>query len=137
MKPQFGDWLENVMAGDGNPHKRGRFVRVVRVPRGRMNAGLWWEMTDGRGDFWQSNPESCIAARAPEQLLNEQRRALRKGLDQAVHRMASVAGRLRLDPPYSQDEMRSDGDYLAELLSDFRSLIAAASPNRMDGEGGA
>jgi hypothetical protein len=34
------------------------FVRVVRRS-GRMNRGLFWELTDGEGDFWLVDPKNC------------------------------------------------------------------------------
>jgi len=58
--PSFGDRLRNTMAGESNPTRDGYFVRVVYVPRGRMNAGTWYECTDGNGRFWQSNPETLV-----------------------------------------------------------------------------
>lgn len=132
MKPQFGDWLENVMAGDGNPHKRGRFVRVVRVPRGRINAGLWWEITDGRGDFWQSNPEHCTAVRAPEQLLDEAREGPR--LDRLSWEggyIAACSDRASGLFPGNNAAVKQ----FAECSWKHTGADRAASPNPMDGEG--
>lgn len=38
----------------------GMFVRVVRRTGRVMNPGTFWEMTDGKGDFWQVPPENCV-----------------------------------------------------------------------------
>jgi hypothetical protein len=57
--PRFGDLMTNESASASNPRRFGFFVRTVRIPRGRMNAGVWFRMTDGRGDFWSSDPSAC------------------------------------------------------------------------------
>ncbi len=54
--PRFGAILRAEYASEGNPQRDGMFVRVVRIPRGRMNAGVWWEITDGNGTFWRQRP---------------------------------------------------------------------------------
>lgn len=59
--PRFGDRLLNVFAGETNPTRIGIFVRVKRV-RGRMNAGTWWELTDGQGKFWDADPRALDPA---------------------------------------------------------------------------
>lgn len=56
--PTFGDQLLNIFAGESNPHRIGIFVRVRRIPRGRVNAGTWWQMTDGKGRFWDTDPRA-------------------------------------------------------------------------------
>ena len=61
-QPAFGEWVENTVASPSNPIRFGRFVRVVRRPHGRMNPGKWWEVTDGKGEFWLSKPDNCRPA---------------------------------------------------------------------------
>lgn len=56
---QFGQMVVNTMASMSNPQRAGRFVKVVRRRHGLMNSGTWWELTDGRGHFWQVRPENC------------------------------------------------------------------------------
>lgn len=58
--PAFGQWMTNTVASPDNPQRNGMFVRVVRVPHGRMNAGTWCELTDGQGTFWQVKPENLV-----------------------------------------------------------------------------
>lgn len=53
--PKFGDLVENGWASEGNPTRRGYFVQSFRRT-GRMNPGLTWEITDGRGKFWEFRP---------------------------------------------------------------------------------
>lgn len=60
--PKFGERVENVYASALNPHRFGLFVKAGRTPHGRMNAGPWWELTDGKGNFWRTRPESCRPA---------------------------------------------------------------------------
>jgi hypothetical protein len=57
--PHFGEHVHNISAGESNPRRDGIFVRVVRVT-GKMNPGTWYECTDGKGSFWQSDPRSLI-----------------------------------------------------------------------------
>lgn len=59
LKPKFGDLVENGWASEGNPTRRGFFVREFRRT-GRLNPGLTWEITDGKGKFWEFKP-SVIA----------------------------------------------------------------------------
>lgn len=67
MKPRFGDIIENKMASMDNPTRVGTFVRVVRRT-GRMNPGTWWEVTDGKGEFWLTNPANCERREVPSPL---------------------------------------------------------------------
>lgn len=53
--PKFGATVTNLVASKDNPHRTGYFVRAGHAT-GRMNPGPWWEITDGRGAFWQLNP---------------------------------------------------------------------------------
>jgi hypothetical protein len=57
--PRFGDMVLNESASESNLRRFWLFVRTVRIPRGRMNAGVWFRLTDGRGDFWSSDPSGC------------------------------------------------------------------------------
>lgn len=54
--PRFGALVTNHIAPERNPQRTGYFVRSGRRT-GRLNPGLWWEMTDGRGNFWQLHPK--------------------------------------------------------------------------------
>lgn len=65
-KPLFGESVKNTMASVSNPTRVGLFVRVVRRPHGRMNPGTWWELTDGKGEFWQVPPAICIPTSSNE-----------------------------------------------------------------------
>lgn len=52
LKPRFGDIIENGWASLENPTRCGYFVREGRRT-GKMNAGRYFEVTDGRGKFWE------------------------------------------------------------------------------------
>ena len=56
--PTFGDWFTGIYASDDNPTKHGMYVRTIRRT-GRMNNGTFYELTDGKGEFWQSSVENC------------------------------------------------------------------------------
>ena len=55
LSPSFGDVVENGWASEDNPTRRGFFVRAFKVA-GRMDPGLTWEITDGKGKFWTFKP---------------------------------------------------------------------------------
>jgi hypothetical protein len=55
VRPKFGDVIENGWASENNPTRRGYFVREF-VRRGRLNPGRTWQITDGRGRFWEFKP---------------------------------------------------------------------------------
>lgn len=56
-KPQFGEWYESELCGVDNPHRQGMFVRAGYRGKNQMNAGHYWEFTDGKGDFWTVSQE--------------------------------------------------------------------------------
>ncbi|HAT3689243.1 TPA: hypothetical protein I8574_004895 [Citrobacter freundii] len=58
-KPQFGDKMRNLVAGEGNPRRDAYFVKQKTVT-GRLNSGKWYTMTDGKGSFWDSCPKGLI-----------------------------------------------------------------------------
>lgn len=51
VHPKFGDRIRGNFASESNPQRDGYFVRVVRRT-GRLNPGVWYECTDGKGNFW-------------------------------------------------------------------------------------
>lgn len=50
--PTFGDTIENGWASEENPTRVGYFVEQGRRT-GKMNAGPYIRVTDGRGKFWE------------------------------------------------------------------------------------
>src|ERR1039458_5408606 len=54
-QPAFGEWFTGIYASDDNPRKHGMYVRTIRRTT-NMNPGFFYELTDGRGDFWESPP---------------------------------------------------------------------------------
>lgn len=57
--PKFGDWMRGIYASEKNPLRDGMFVRTIRRT-GRCNPGTYYELTDGRGKFWQYPRESTV-----------------------------------------------------------------------------
>jgi hypothetical protein len=57
--PRFGEMMRGVWAGRINPQRDGMFVRTVRRT-GRMNPGVWHELTNGKGDFWQYEARNTV-----------------------------------------------------------------------------
>jgi hypothetical protein len=62
--PKFGDIMRNPWAGEGNPQRDGYFVRAKRTT-GKLNPGLWYEMTDKNGKFWEVNGKCQFFIDAP------------------------------------------------------------------------
>jgi hypothetical protein len=58
-KPEFGDPMRNPWAGESNPTRDAYFVKS-KVVTGRMNPGLWYQMTDKKGKFWDSDGKSLV-----------------------------------------------------------------------------
>ncbi len=55
--PRFGDLIAN-RKGD----LVGFFVRGLRIMPGRPDAGPWFQVTDGRGTFWNADPAEHLVA---------------------------------------------------------------------------
>ena len=51
-KPKFGEPMRGIWAGDDNPLRDGLYVET-RTRKGRVNAGVFYRLTDGRGRFWE------------------------------------------------------------------------------------
>ena len=58
-KPVFGEWMRGIYASERNPHRDGMYVRTIRRT-GRMNPGAFYELTDGKGAFWQYPKDSAV-----------------------------------------------------------------------------
>lgn len=59
VAPKFGEWLRGIYASERNPLRDGMYVRTIRRT-GRCNPGTYYELTDGKGNFWQYPRESVI-----------------------------------------------------------------------------
>lgn len=68
--PKFGEWFRGRYAGESNPHRDGMFVRSVRCT-GRINPGVWYELTDGKGHFWQYEQAAVVRLDSPPMRLPE------------------------------------------------------------------
>lgn len=59
-KKIFGKSLfYNIWVADDNPYQIGIFVRSF-TRKGRCNSGKHYELTDGKGHFWEIQPKSLI-----------------------------------------------------------------------------
>jgi hypothetical protein len=58
VKPKFLDLVENGWASEDNPLRVGIFIRRGVRPTGRMNPGPYFELTDGKGEFWTVSARS-------------------------------------------------------------------------------
>jgi hypothetical protein len=57
--PVFGEWFRGIWAGENNPLRDGRYVRTIRRT-GRCNPGTFYELTDGKGRFWQFEAKETL-----------------------------------------------------------------------------
>ncbi len=55
----FGDKVQMIAASNSNPRKNGIFVRRG-VRKGIVNPGTYAEVTDGRGDFWETSFDNLV-----------------------------------------------------------------------------
>lgn len=62
--PRFGEWMRGVWASKSNPIRDGMYVRTV-IRTGRMNSGVFYELTDGNGRFWEYPAKSTVFIAAP------------------------------------------------------------------------
>lgn len=62
--PKFAEWMRGIWAAKSNPIRDGMYVRTVRRT-GRMNPGTFYELTDGKGEFWQYPAGSTVFIEAP------------------------------------------------------------------------
>lgn len=60
---RFGDWFAGIHASEDNPQRCGMYVRTV-IRSGRTNSGVWFELTDGRGNFWEYKRDEVEFLRA-------------------------------------------------------------------------
>lgn len=58
-RPKFGDQMRNLWAGGTNPRRDATFIREVHKA-GRTDPGMWYEMTDKKGEVWLSSPTGMI-----------------------------------------------------------------------------
>jgi hypothetical protein len=63
-QPKFGDWMRNTHASADNPIRDGHYVRTITRTGRVMNPGTCYELTDGKGKFWQTSPEFLVASPA-------------------------------------------------------------------------
>ena len=57
--PRFGDRMRGVWASKTNPLRDGVFVRTL-CQTGNVNNGIWYELTDGKGKFWQYEAKNTV-----------------------------------------------------------------------------
>jgi hypothetical protein len=124
-------------------HERSRFcegweARREWAERQRVTEDADCDRCKGTGRSGDEGQWGCRACggsgRASQDATGDER--LRKALSEAIHRMATVAGRLRLpDRDASVPSLESEADWLAEKLSEWRELVAAlpaSSPTPCD-----
>lgn len=58
--PKFGEWLRGIYASEDNPIRDGMYVETIYVPKGKMNAGKWYRLTDGKGMFWKFEADAVV-----------------------------------------------------------------------------
>ena len=114
-KPKFGEWMRGIYASESNPHRDGMYVKTVtRI--GTMNTGKFYELTDGRGDFWEMPVASAISIPSPAPAATEARREAMPeavSIDAAIERLNEM---LAADPRAIQaliDERVSCSEALA------------------------
>ena len=116
-EPKFGDWLRGIYASECNPTRDGMYVRTIHRT-GRVNAGKFYELTDGKGKFWQYLAKSTerlprtTAAQAAELVeLRSTIEALRAEREVIVAEAVKYAGK--------SGRLEANVDRLAEALKDL------------------
>lgn len=57
LHPKFLDIIENGWASESNPRKYGYYLKTIHRS-GRLNPGKYFTLTNGKGDFWETNASS-------------------------------------------------------------------------------
>lgn len=112
--PVFGEWMRGIWASERNPQRDGRYVRTTRRT-GRFNPGKFYELTDGRGSFWEYPADSTVFLRSasppspqegqtagsifmlPNGLNAEQATACMEAISKAYHAGLQAAGEEHTD----------------------------------------
>lgn len=97
--PRFGDLIAN-----DSGELVGFFVRGVLVPSSRPGAGPWFQVTDGRGTFWNADPAEHRVA--PRQRLS----LAQVGILIAAWDRTHPGPAFGLSFPVLQDDAPDDGD---------------------------
>jgi hypothetical protein len=58
-KPKFGEKIRGIWAGDDNPIRDGMYVETIRRT-GRVNRGIWYRLTNGKGKFWEFEAKDTV-----------------------------------------------------------------------------
>ncbi len=61
----FGDAVVCTGASKDNPHRTGFYVEIKRFT-GVVNRGRWVRITDGKGNFWLTDPQYVIHDMEPD-----------------------------------------------------------------------
>lgn len=51
--PVFGQWMRGTHASETNPQRDGMYVKTIRRRHGVINPGKAYQLTDGKGGFWE------------------------------------------------------------------------------------
>lgn len=57
--PKFGDRMRGIHASESNPIRDGFYIKTVRRT-GSMNKGTFYQLTNGKGKFWEYPAESVV-----------------------------------------------------------------------------
>lgn len=101
LSASFGDIIENGWASADNPTRTGIFVREGRR-MGRMNAGRFFEVTDGKGHFWELplgrdhkitvRPAARSTSPAPASEQDDGNEEFQRGLSFVIVQLAHAVG---------------------------------------------
>lgn len=58
-KPRFCEWIRGIWASETNPCRDGMYVETIKQT-GRLNPGIWYRLTDGKGKFWQYEAKDTL-----------------------------------------------------------------------------
>lgn len=64
--PKFGEWLRGIWASERNPIRDGMYVKTTRRT-GRLNPGTWYQLTNGKGKFWDFEANQTVFIEPPKE----------------------------------------------------------------------
>lgn len=116
VAPKFGEWLRGIYASERNPLRDGMYVRTIRRT-GRCNPGTYYELTDGKGNFWQYPRESVIRLDRARELDASGGASPLSDIIASMRNFADVADKCELTEGNAQVAIRAWASQLESLLS--------------------
>lgn len=110
--PPFLTRVRNIVAGQGNPHREGYFLKTHRV-RGRLNPGVWATVLFDDGDIGDLPPTNLI-------MVSDQPRRVQPSREDLIAAIAEAS-----PPDFQAHILRLRADFKEQITDAVLDLFAA------------